>query len=130
MGHCIVRLFLFAFLTLSLAEPAWAYRWESRIPLMGCRGHYAASGSARYIRIRGENKTSSEQLVIEIRNVPLPPGTILVVYVEDEAIGTIRLNEKQAGQLILESSFRKFIPPIDAGTNVVVKTVQGRDVMW
>ena len=122
-------LLLFGFLVL-WTHPAWAYKTESRIPLMGCRGHYSASGSARYVKIRSEKKTDEEELQIVIHNVPLKPGTVLFVFVAEEPVGTIKLDSKQSGKLTLTSSFGKFVPPITSGTSVIVKTVDGRYVMW
>ena len=114
-----------------LTEPACAYKRESRIPLSGCRGHFAASGSARFVAMRNEpRQTDHEELIIEIKNVPLPPGTNLIVYVSDEYVGFINLNAKQSGSLTLTSSFGKIVPEITAGTSVFIKTIDGRDVMW
>ena len=114
-----------------LAEPACAYKRESRIPLSGCRGHFAASGSARFVAMRNEpRQTDHEELIIEIKNVPLRPGTKLIVYVSDDPVGSISLNAKQSGSLTLTSSFGKVVPEITAGTSVMIKTIDGRDVMW
>ncbi len=119
-----------AFVLLSDGQ-AWAYKRETRIPLSGCRGHFAASGTARYVSKQNETKTpDQEDIIVEINNVPMRPGTILVVYVTDEAVGTIKLDAKQGGTLKLTSSSKKFIPPLDESTSVVLKTVDGRMVMW
>ena len=127
----LTRLSLLIAVVLSWESSAWAYKRESRIPLVGCRGHFAASGAARYVLVRDELKTPDrEETIIEVTNVPLKPGTTLVVYVTDEAVGTIKLDAKQSGSLTLKSSYKKYVPPIDAGTSVVVKTVDGRFVMW
>ena len=123
---CLVALLLFL-----MVSPVWAYKKESKIPLIGCRGHYAASGSARYVALRKESKqVDGEELIVEVNNVPLRPGTTLIVYVTDEPVGTIKLDAKQSGSLTLTSSYGKFVPPIEPGTSVVVKTVDGRFVMW
>jgi len=125
------RLFMTALVIMSFAPSVWASKRESRVPLQGCRGHYAASGSARHVTIRGEKKTTdSEELIVEIKNVPLKPGTTLIVYMTDEPVGTIKLDSKQSGSLTLSSSSGKFVPPLEPGTSIVVKTVQGRYVMW
>lgn len=125
------RLLIIAILVMSYGQNSWASKRESRVPLQGCRGHYAASGSARHVAIRGEKKTTdAEELIIEIKNVPLTPGTTLVVYITEEAVGTIKLDSKQSGTLTLSSSSGKFVPPLEAGTSIVVKTVDGRYVMW
>ena len=129
-GILIHSLIVFT-LFFSLAEPAYAYKRESRVPLSGCRGHFAASGSARFVAMQNEpRQIDHEELIIEIKNVPLRPGTKLIVYVSDEAVGSISLNAKQSGSLTLTSSFGKVVPEITAGTSVMIKTIDGRDVMW
>ena len=128
----LIRLCLFVTgMVQLLNQQALAYKRENRIPLSGCRGHFAASGTARYVANRNESKTQDrEELIVEIKNVPMRPGTTLVVYVTDEAVGTIKLDAKQGGTLKLTSSFNKFVPPLDESTSVVLKTVDGRMVMW
>ncbi len=128
---CLKMLCLIAGFILLFDGQAWAYKRENRIPLSGCRGHFAASGTARYVAKHKEPKTpDQEEIIVEINNVPMRPGTILVVYVTDEAVGTIKLDAKQGGTLKLTSSSNKFIPPLDESTSVVLKTVDGRMVMW
>ncbi len=128
---CLKKLCLIAGFILMFDDQAWAYKRENRIPLSGCRGHFAASGTARYIAKNKEPKTpDQEEIIVEISNVPMRPGTVLVVYVTDEMIGTIKLDAKQGGTLRLTSSSNKFIPPLDESTSVVLKTVDGRMVMW
>jgi len=128
---CLIPVCFIAGFVLLFDSQAWAYKRENRIPLSGCRGHYAASGTARYVAKRGEPKTpDQEEMIVEIKNVPLSPGTTLVVYVTDEAVGTIKLDSKQGGTLKLTSAYKKFVPPLDESTSVVLKTVDGRMVMW
>ena len=128
---CLIRLCLIAGFVFVFDGQAWAYKRENRIPLSGCRGHFAASGTARYVAKRSEPKTpDQEEMIVEVNNVPMRPGTILVVYVTDEVVGTIKLDAKQGGTLKLTSSFNKFIPPLDESSSVVLKTVDGRMVMW
>lgn len=125
------RLFIVLVLVISSVQTAWASKRESRVPLQGCRGHYAASGSARYVAIRSEKKkTDGEELVIDIKNVPLTPGTTLFVFVADVPVGTIKLDSKQSGTLTMTSSSGKYVPPLEPGTSVVVKTAKGQYVMW
>ena len=126
-----VNLFLTTVISFSFAIPASAIITESRIPLMGCRGHYAASGSARYVTIRNEQKKADEEITtIEIVNVPLPPGTVLIVYVSDKQVGTIKLDAKQAGTLTLKSGSKSYPPPIGPETGVYIKTREGKLVLW
>lgn len=113
------------------ATPAWAYKRENRIPLVGCRGYFAASGAARYFAIRNVPKEKDrEEILIEIHNVPLKPGTVLVVYIGEEAVGKITLDAKQSGSLKRISDDRVAIQPIEPGATVFIKTVDGRLVMW
>lgn len=107
-----------------------AFEKETRIPLVGCRQYSAAYGAAKLYEIRRVTKEKDrEELVIEINNVPLPPGTVLVVDVDKEQIGKITLNSKRSGRLKLTSEFRKYIPSITPGTSVTVTTIEGRLVM-
>lgn len=127
----LVRLFLIVGFVLLFDSQAWAYKRVNRIPLSGCRGHFAGSGTARYVANRNEPKTDDgEELIVEIKNVPFRPGTTLVVYITDEAVGTIKLDANQGGTLKLTSSYNKFVPPLDESTSIVLKTVDGRMVMW
>lgn len=126
-----VRVCLFLVMVQTLTSESWAFKREMRIPLLGCRGHYTASGAAKYLAIRNVPKEKDrEELVIEIDNVPLKPGTVLVVYVGDEQIGSIKLDAKGSGSLTLTSDFRKYVPPLDVGTTIMLKTIEGRLVMW
>ena len=127
----LIRLLGFLIFVQTLSSPALAYKRTTRLPLLGCRGHFAASGSARYEEIRDESNTKDhEELTIEVKNVPLKPGTVLVVYVSDEALGNITLDRKQSGRLKLTSEFGKFVPTLEWGTNVMLKKIDGRLVTW
>lgn len=126
----LLRFFFAGYFLFATLQPAWAFRTESRIPLVGCRGFYAASGSAKYVRVRQERKLDEEELVVEVKNVPLAVGTTLVVFVGDEVIGTIKLDSRLSGSLKVATAFGKFVPSIEPGTSVFVKTVDGRYVMW
>jgi hypothetical protein len=126
-----VRVCLCLLVIHAVASESWAFKREMRLPLSGCRGHYNASGTARYLAIRNVPKEKDrEELIVEIFNVPLKPGTVLVVYVGDEQVGQITLDAKRYGSLTLTSDFRKYVPPLDVGTSVMLKTVEGQMVMW
>ena len=123
-GAVVASLVLFA-------SPAWASKQTTKVNLIGCRGHFAASGWARHVVTRNEQKTpDQEETVVHISNVPLPTGTNLFVYIADEAVGTIKLDKERGGSLKFTSGIRKFVPSIDYGTSIEVKTVDGRLVMW
>jgi len=70
-----------------------------------------------------------DELIVEIKNVPLPPGTTLVVYVGDELIGDFKLDARQSGSVKLDSE-KRFVPSIEPGSMVTLKTVEGKLVCW
>jgi hypothetical protein len=45
-------------------------------------------------------------------------------------VGKVTLDARQSGNLKLTSEFRKYIPPINPGATVTLKTVDGRMVIW
>ncbi|WP_010585620.1 hypothetical protein [Schlesneria paludicola] len=132
MNHgWLVRMLCFLTVTFLWTTPSWAFKRELRLPLFGCRGHFAASGSARHVEVRGEpNVKDHDVLSIDVKNVPLPPGTVLAVQVNDEVIGNITLNERQSGKLRLTSLKRKNLPKLDWGTSVNLKKIDGSLVTW
>lgn len=125
-----IRLFIFVFVVHCVTATTWADERATRIPLFGCRGHFAASGDARYIDVRNEAGVKDRQdLIIEIKNVPLRPGTVLVVYVNDEMLGNITLDSRQGGTFKLSSEDRRFVPKLNYGTNVMITKIDGRLVI-
>ena len=132
MNHgWLVRLLCFLTLTTFGASPLWAEKRELRIPLFGCRGHFTASGAARYVEIRREKGVKDhDDLTIEVKNVPLPPGTVLSVHIEEEVIGSITLNNELSGKLMLTSLNRKTMPRLDWGTSIKLKKIDGSLVIW
>lgn len=119
--------FVFAIaITLSCSSDIWAYKRESRVPLAGYHGYFAAQGSARYQSLRNIPRTKDhDELIVEIKNVPLPPGTTLVVYFGDEVIGDFKLDSRQSGSIKLVSE-KGFVPPIEPGSIIALKTVEGK----
>src|SRR5437762_1620847 len=106
--NLFVRCCLVLLVLQSIAPCVRAYQHELRVPLVGSREYYNASGSARLFEIRRVTRERDrEELVIEVNNVPLTPGTVLVVYIGDEQVGKITLNSKRSGSLKLTSDFRK-----------------------
>lgn len=125
-----VRLCCLTILMHSVATPAFAYKHESRVPLSGFRGYFTASGSARYLGKFNERDTKHfEELAIEVKNVPVVPGTVLTVYVDNEMMGTLTVTKHQTGLLKVTSEQRKFIPRIDAGSSVKLMKVDGTIVV-
>ena len=101
----------FCFLVIGIqcvSSSAWAFQKETRIPLVGRREYHAASGSARLFEIRRVTREKDrEELVVEVNNVPLPRGTVLVVYFGDEQIGNLTLNAKRSGTPQADVRFSK-----------------------
>ena len=110
--------------------PALAYQREFRLPILGHQRHAAASGNARHITVRQQvGVRDHEQLIINIRNVPLSPGTVLVVNVHNEAIGNITLDSRRSGTLKLTSE-KSFIPELNWGSSVTITKIDGTLVAW
>lgn len=126
----LVRLTCFLALLQLLVTPAWAYKLESRVPLFGYRGNITAKGSARYMgKFREPDTRHFEELVIEVKYVPLTPGTVLAVYVDKEMIGQLTITEHQTGTLRVTSEQRKYVPPIEPGSSVRLMKTDGTIVM-
>lgn len=126
----LARICFLAIAVQALVSSASAFEKETRIPLVGYNKYLAASGSARLYEIRRVAKQKDrEEVVVEVKNVPLTPGTVLVVNIDNEQVGNLTLNAKRSGTFKLTSDARKFIPKIDAGTSVTVTTVDGHLVM-
>ena len=127
----IGRLFAVMLMLSCLTTPAWAHKRETRLPLAGCKGHFAATGTATSKEVWAESNTvDHRELVFEVRNVPLTPGTVLVVYLDDAIVGNITLDSNQKGSLKLTSAHRKRLPMLNWGSSVVLTKVDGSIIMW
>ena len=80
----------------------------------------------------GETKQDDgAKIVVEISNVPLPPGTELVVEIHEKEVGTVKLDSERAARLVLESKFGKSVPRIHTGSIVTIKLPGGGGtVLW
>ena len=117
-------------ISLFCTSPAWAVKRENRVPLKGTAVYSSASGEAKSLEFRHEIKQQDrEELVIELKNVPMKAGTVLTVFIGDEEVGKITLNNKQAGSLKLSTETQKRVPTISPASVVHVKTTDGRLVM-
>ena len=104
---------------------------QKRLPLTGCRGYQTSKGTATYTNSFGErNIPDGESLVVEIENVPLPPGTELLVYVHEKEVGTIKLDRRRGGRVVIEPTFRQPAPSLANGSYVVLKLVDGTNIAW
>jgi len=112
-------------------QPAEAIFHKQQLPMAGCRGYLAAKGLVTYTDSFGEKDTpNGQRLVIVIENVPLPAGTELLVYVHGSEVGTMKLDKRRGGRFVIESKFRQPAPPITIGSFVVLKLIDGTNVMW
>ena len=109
-----------------LTSLAWANKREVRLPLHGCRGHFELRGEARSTETWAEtNRKDRRELVIEVRNIPLRPGTVLVVFVAEESVGNITVDANQRGFLKITSDQQKNVPLLDWGTSVILTKIDG-----
>lgn len=112
-------------------QSAEALYRKKQLPLNGCRGYHAAKGFVSYTSSVGEKDIpNGQRLVVVIDNVPLPPGTELLVYVHENEVGTIKLDKRRGGRLVIEPTFRQPAPPIANGSFVVLKLIDGTNVAW
>ena len=104
---------------------------KQQLRLTGCRGYLAAKGLVTYTDSFGEKgMADGQKLVVVIENVSLPPGTELLVFVHGNEVGTMKLDKQRDGRFVIESKFRQPAPPITIGSFVVLKLIDGTNVMW
>ncbi len=121
---------------LVLTVAAWPQSAEAifnrrQLPLSGCRGYQSAKGTATYTSSLGEKDvTDGQRLVIVVENVPLPPGTELLIYVHEVEVGTLKLDKRRGGRFAIEPTFRQPAPAITTGSFVVLKLIDGTNVIW
>ncbi len=112
-------------------QPAEAVLHKQQLRLTGCRGYLTSKGLVTYTDSFGEKGIpDGQKLVIVIENVALPPGTELLVYVHGTEVGTMKLDKRRDGRFVIESKFRQPAPPIAIGSFVVLKLIDGTNVMW
>lgn len=125
-----------AVIGLILTVAAWPSTAEAifhrkQLPLIGCRGYHTAKGTVTYTSSLGEKDSpDGQKLVIVVENVPLPPGTELLVFVHEVEVGTLKLDRRRGGQVTIEPSFRRPAPSITNGSFVVLKLINGTNVVW
>ena len=104
---------------------------KQQLRLTGCRGYLTAKGLVTYTDSFGEKgMADGQKLVVVIENVSLPPGTELLVFVHGNEVGTMKLDKQRDGRFVIESKFRQPAPPITIGSFVVLKLIDGTNVMW
>lgn len=124
--------FLSGFLFLiTLCGPAFAYTKEVRLPIAGRGRYFAGSGSATYTEVIADNvRKGSRELVVEITNMPLPPGTVLVIAIEEKTIGRVTLDSRRSATFRLTAENYKTIPILNWGSQVNLTKVDGTIVAW
>lgn len=126
----VVRFCCLLFVVHASATSASAYHRDYRVPLFGYHGNVTAMGSARYVgQFNEPNVKYLEELTIDVKFVPLTPGTVLVVYVDKEMVGTLTITNRQTGSLKVTSEERKYVPKIEAGTMVKLTKLDGTIVI-
>lgn len=124
-------LLLGAAIALSIPTPCQAFVHRLQIPLIGGRAHSGGKGMVTFVEAIGEtNRTDGSTLVIEVNNVPLPPGTELSVSVHEREIGFLKLDKRRSGRLVLESTAKKSVPRIAPGSFITLKLPDGSTVLW
>ena len=115
-----------------LPLPCQAYVQWVKLRLTAHRGHTGGQGVVTFSESFGETtQDDGAKIVVEISNVPLPPGTELVVEIHEKEVGTVKLNSERAARLVLESKFGKSVPRIHNGSLVTVKLPGGGGtVLW
>ena len=126
----LLRTALFGLVGLAVGLAVWplpmeAAIYKTQLPLRGCRGNLHAKGTATFTSSRGETSMpDGQKLVIVIENVALPPGTELLVYVHETEVGTMKLDKRRGGRLVIESDFRQLAPSLSLssfGNRTLVK---------
>jgi len=109
--------------------PCEAYTQSLSFPLSGHRDYSTARGKVYFAETFGE-RNDGATLIIEVSNVPLPPGTELLVLVHEKEVGSLKLNSQRSGRLVLESGKKTSVPRLKTGSLVSVKIPGGATVVW
>ena len=111
--------------------PCHAYVHTMQFPLTAFRDYPGGSGLVTYSRMTGEtSRSDGSTLIIEVKNVPLPSGTELRVIVHGRDVGTLKLDHKRNGRMVMEANYKSSVPRVDPGSFVVLKRASGERVLW
>ncbi len=127
------KLFLIALVSFvtCVSFPAEAATFHVEFPLAGKNLYGAASGTVSFTEFIGEPKRDDgTELTIEVKNVPLPPGTELRVYVHEMEVGKFKLTKDRSGKFALQAKYPKSTPRLKTGSLVSVKLEDGTIVVW
>lgn len=122
---------VFAALAVACPLEAEAIYRQVRLPMAGCRGFLHAKGSVTFTDVQAEKGIPDGQtFLLQVDNVPLPPGTELLVYIDGDEYATITLDKKRSAMLQVKSSFSTQAPVIKPSSYVVLRLIDGTNVMW
>ena len=125
-----VRLLACVLAVQGLSISSSAYEREVKVPLSGSDAYYKAGGTAKLVTIWGEaGRLDREDLTIQVKHVPLPPGTVLVVNVGEHTVGHLVLDARQSGILKISAEGRKSVLRLTYGTTILLTTIDGKNVM-
>ena len=111
--------------------PCEAYVRELRLPLAGCHQYAAGRGAVRFAQNYGDAvRDGGGTLIVEVNNVPLPPGTNLDVMIHGKQVGTLMLDKERNGRLVLQSTSKLGIPQLTEASIVTVRLPAGAKVLW
>ena len=122
-----------AILTLISAVPfpTEAALFHVQFPLNGRHEYRMGSGMITFSESVGEQKRDDGTiLTIDVKNVPLPPGTELFVYIHETEVGKFKLTKQRTGRFVLEAKYPKSTPRIQTGSFVTLKLDDGTIVIW
>jgi hypothetical protein len=108
-----------------------AYVRHLRLPLAGCHKYAVGKGSVTFAQNYSDAvRDGGGSLIVEVSNVPLPPGTNLEVLVHGKQVGTLMLDKERNGRMMLASTTKQGIPQLTEASIVTVRLPAGARVLW
>jgi hypothetical protein len=108
-----------------------AYVRHLRLPLAGCHKYAVGKGSVTFAQNYSDAvRDGGGSLIVEVTNVPLPPGTNLEVMVHGKQVGTLMLDKERNGRMVLASTTKQGIPQLTEASIVTVRLPAGARVLW
>jgi hypothetical protein len=108
-----------------------AYVRHLRLPLAGCHKYAVGKGSVTFAQNYSDAvRDGGGSLIVEVTNVPLPPGTNLEVMVHGKHVGTLMLDKERNGRMVLASTTKQGIPQLTEASIVTVRLPAGARVLW
>ncbi len=108
-----------------------AYVRHLRLPLAGCHKYAVGKGSVTFAQNYSDAvRDGGGSLIVEVNNVPLPPGTNLEVMVHGKQVGTLMLDKERNGRMVLASTTKQGIPQLTEASIVTVRLPAGARVLW